>query len=76
MEAYERETEEIIKSFLARTLSFPDCIAALDAALADVIPRLEDGQLPCRLRIVMVANNEVVMKEMGRRGLLGLSTNI
>jgi hypothetical protein len=66
MEAYERKTNEIVASFLAHRLSFPDCIAALDALLADLIPRLEDGQLP-RLRIVMLANNEIVMKEMERR---------
>jgi hypothetical protein len=75
VEVYERKTSEIIVRFLARRLSFPDCIAALDAALADAIPRLKDGQLP-RLRIVVLANNEVVMKEMARRGLLGLSTEI
>jgi hypothetical protein len=69
MEAYECKTAEIIKRFLAGRLNFPDCIAALDAALAEVIARLQDGQLP-RLRIVMLANNEIVMKEMHRRGPL------
>lgn len=67
MEVYESETSEIVKRFLAHRLSLPQCIAALDAALADLVPRLEDGQLP-RLRIVMLANNEIVMKEMERRG--------
>jgi hypothetical protein len=71
MEEYERETQEIIKRFLERRLGFPDYIAALDAALSDLIPRLEDGQLP-RLRGVMLANNEIVMKEMERRGLPGM----
>ena len=75
MEAYERKTSELIVRFLARRLSFPDCIAALDAALADLIPRMQNRQLP-RLRVVMLANNEIVMKEMARRGLLGLSTEI
>jgi len=67
VKVYEHDTHEIINRFLAHRLSFPDCIAALDAALADLIPRLENGQLP-RLRIVMLANNEIVMKEMERRG--------
>jgi hypothetical protein len=67
VEVYERETEEIIKRFLARRLSFPDCIAALDAALARLVPTLTGDQIP-RLRIVMLANNEIVMKEMERRG--------
>jgi hypothetical protein len=67
MEVYERETRKIVRRFLALRLSFPDCIAALDAALAGVIPALTGDQIP-RLRIVMLANNEIVMKEMGKRG--------
>jgi hypothetical protein len=67
VKAYENDTHEIVKRFLAHGLTFPECIAALDAALADLIPRLQDGQLP-RLRIVILANNEIVMKEMERRG--------
>jgi hypothetical protein len=67
MEVYKSETREIIKRFLARTLNFPDCIAALDAALAGLVPRLQDGQLSI-LRALMLANNEIVMKEMERRG--------
>lgn len=67
MEVYERETQEIIKRFLDHGLSFPDCIAALDAALAALVPTLTGEQIS-RLRIVMLANNEIVMKEMDRRG--------
>jgi hypothetical protein len=67
MEVYERETQAIVKQFLDQRLSFLDCIAALDAALAGLIPRLT-GQIE-RLRIVMLANNETVMKEMERRGV-------
>jgi len=67
MEVYERETAAVIKRFLDNRLSFPDCIAALDAALADFIPRLTGEQI-VRLRIVMLANNEIVMKELERRG--------
>jgi hypothetical protein len=33
MEVYERETQEVLKRFLERRLSFAECIAALDAAL-------------------------------------------
>jgi DNA-binding NarL/FixJ family response regulator len=66
MEVYERETEEIVKRFLAYRLDLPECITALDAALAYLIPRLTGDQLP-RLRIAMLANNEIVMKEMERR---------
>ena len=67
MEVYKRETREVIMHFLENRLSFPDCIAALDAALADLIPRLTSDQI-VPLRAVMLANNEVVMREMERRG--------
>ena len=66
MEAYERETRKVIKRFLSRKLSFPDCIAALDAALAALIPELSGEQIEY-LRALMLANNEIVMKEMERR---------
>jgi hypothetical protein len=66
MEVYERETQEVISRFLAHRISFPDCIAALDAALAGLVPTLTGEQIP-RLRIVMLANNEIVMKEIERR---------
>lgn len=67
MEVYERETSEILKRFLEQRLSFAECIAALDAALAAFIPSLNGDEIP-RLRVVMLANNESVMKEMERRG--------
>jgi hypothetical protein len=40
MEVYKQETREVIRRFLARRLSFPDCIAALDAALAGLVPKV------------------------------------
>ena len=66
MKVYESETKEVIRRFLAHELSFPQCIAALDSALAGLLPRL-NGEEITRLRIVMLANNEIVMKEMQRR---------
>jgi hypothetical protein len=66
----ERETEEIIRPFLTHRLSFPQCIAALDAALAGLVQTVT-GEQVLRLRIVMLANNEIVMKEMERRGSPG-----
>jgi len=70
VEVYESETKEVIRRFLARELSFPQCIAALDSALAGLLPRLNSDELT-RLRIVMLANNEIVMKEMQRRNETG-----
>ena len=66
VDTYRRETRKVIDRFLERGLSFPECIAALDAALADFIPRMPPDQLPA-LRALMLANNEIVMKEMERR---------
>jgi hypothetical protein len=67
MEVYKRETQKVIKRFLRHRLSFPGCIAALDAALADFIPRLTGPEQLAPLRAVILANNETVMKEMERR---------
>lgn len=72
MEVYERETQEIISRFLSNRLNFAECDAALDAALAGLIPTLSGEEIP-RLRIVMLANNEIVMKEMERRGAREIS---
>jgi len=66
MEVYKGETQEVIRRFLLRQLSFPKCIAALDAALAGLLPRLEPQQLD-EVRTLMLANNEAVMADMARR---------
>ena len=67
MEVYKSETREVLGRFLSHRLTFPACIAALDAALAGLLPRLRAEELPA-LRQLVLANNEVVMKEMERRG--------
>jgi hypothetical protein len=67
VEVYKQETREIIRRFLLHQLNFPNTIAALDAALAGVLPRLKPGQLD-EVRTVMLTNNEKVMAEMARRG--------
>jgi hypothetical protein len=65
MEAYKKRTREVIERFLNHRLSFPDCIAALDAALADFMPRMTQEQL-APARSLMLSNNEI--GEMERRG--------
>jgi hypothetical protein len=67
MDVYERETRKILRRFLDYRLSFAECIGALDSALADLIPRLTGEQI-VHLRTAMLQNNEIVMKEMERRG--------
>jgi hypothetical protein len=68
VEVYKRETQEVMRRFLARQLNFPNCIAALDAALAGLLPRLKSEELD-EVRAVMLTNNYRVMEEMARRAL-------
>ena len=67
MEEYKNETREVVNRFLRFQISFPECIAALDAALGRFIPTMPNEEIEA-LRAVMLANNEVVMKELERRG--------
>lgn len=64
---YKRETREVIRRFLGHRISFSACVAALDAAFADVMPRLTGEQF-APLRVLILENNNMVMKEMERRG--------
>jgi len=66
VEVYERETKDVIRRFLSRKLTFPACIAALDAALAGLSPHVQPAQLN-ELRALMLANNNRVMEEMAHR---------
>ena len=66
MEVYKYETREVIRRFFVHQLSFPHAMAALDAALAGVLPRLKPEQLD-EVRTAMLANNATVMEEMARR---------
>jgi hypothetical protein len=67
VDVYRRETREVVRRFLENQLTFDSCIYSLDGALVRFNPRMKPGQLR-ELRIEMLANNEVVMKEMERRG--------
>jgi hypothetical protein len=66
MESYKSETREVVNRFLRHKLDFPDCIAALNAALAAFISTVNPKELSA-LRHVVLANNEIVMQEMERR---------
>ena len=66
MEVYKSETREVLNRFLQHRLSFPNCIAALDAALAGLVPKLTVAQI-APLREIMLANNATVMQEMEKR---------
>jgi len=66
LDAYKRETGEAIALFLDDKLSFPDCMSALEAALAHLIPTLKREHYSA-IRALVLENNEIVMKEMERR---------
>jgi hypothetical protein len=66
MEVYRKQTRKIIERFLVRKIAFPECISALNHALARRIQTLLPEEL-LNLRAVMLANNETVMKEMEKR---------
>jgi CRP/FNR family cyclic AMP-dependent transcriptional regulator len=68
MKVYRSETRKVIKRFLDGRLGFSDCIASLDAALANLKSRLT-GEPIGPLRALILENNDIVMKEMQRRGL-------
>jgi hypothetical protein len=66
VEIYKRETQEVVRRFLLRRVSFSECVAALDAALAGLLPKLTPEQFD-EVRAVMLSNNDRVMDEMARR---------
>jgi hypothetical protein len=66
MEVYRKQTQKILKRFLEREIAFPECVAALDHALAKLIPKMRAEDL-LSIRAVVLANNETVMKEMEKR---------
>ena len=69
MEAYRRETKEIIGWFRAGRISRSECESALNAALAGVLPRIGSEHLDV-LRTVLVVNCEAVVDEIERRRAL------
>jgi hypothetical protein len=66
IEAYERETRDIIRRLLSGGIGLPECVAALDAALANLVPDLNPEQLP-RIQALLRANSQAVMEEMEQR---------
>jgi hypothetical protein len=66
MEVYKRESEEIIRRFLERRIGFHECMAALDAALAGLIPKMTPEELES-VKVQMAANHAIVKDEMERR---------
>ena len=66
MEVYKKETDEIIRRFVSGRISHAKCIVALDAAVSGVIQHLKPEEL-AELRALILANSEIVAKEVKRR---------
>jgi hypothetical protein len=47
-------------------IGLPECVAALDAALANLVPDLTPEQLP-RIQAALLANRQAVMEELEQR---------
>jgi hypothetical protein len=71
VEVYKKKTQDIVRRFLLKQLTFPECVSALDGALAALIPTLQPEQFD-EVRAVMLANNDIVMDEMARRAAKGI----
>ena len=66
MEVYRRESQKIINRFIDQRLTFSECVAALDTALADAT-RHAAHENTVSLRILASANYEMVRKERERQ---------
>jgi len=69
VEVYKTKTDDIVRRFLLRQFRFPDCVAALDAALSGLLPTLTPEDFD-KVRAMMLANNDTVMDEMARRAAI------
>jgi CRP/FNR family transcriptional regulator, cyclic AMP receptor protein len=75
MEVYKSETRKVIRRFLNNRISFEECMAGLDSALAALTSRLSGG-LEGPVRALILENNDIVMREMERRGPPPFDANI
>jgi hypothetical protein len=65
-EAFEHRSREVIESFLNRSISYEECIAALDSAFTAIVTKVTGKELLAATALAM-RNNETVTKEMVRR---------
>jgi hypothetical protein len=64
VELYKSECQEMLRRFLAHQLSYEQCVAALDAAISDVAPRLTSEQ-PASLREFTTGNRDIIDRAVG-----------
>ncbi len=67
MELYRRKTQKIVSQFLAHDISFEECTAALDAALANLARRGIGEEDHVAFRTLRSMNKGIVMREVERR---------
>jgi hypothetical protein len=65
MHIYKREIGEILRRFIACEITYPECLAALDAALDAVVRELDPRDLP-ELQSILASNHDIVAKQMAR----------
>ena len=66
LEAYERKSREVIELFIARSISYSDCVAGLKSAFGSVITEVTGKEL-LAATVLAMKNEETVMREMKRR---------
>jgi hypothetical protein len=66
MQVYKAETAEILTRFMEGRITHTECTAALDSALASVIPGLSPLELHS-VQMTMADNLTELAREVGRR---------
>jgi hypothetical protein len=66
MDVYKRETEELMRRFLDGRMTHSECIAAMDAALAAVIPGMKEADLE-KVQNIVSESQRAIAEEIGRR---------
>jgi hypothetical protein len=68
MKDFEHRTQETIRLFLNHSISYPECVAALDEAFLAIVTKVTGKDL-LDLTALTVANHETVMREMSLRSM-------
>ncbi len=67
MNVYKAECTEIMRRFLAKQISWDDCVAALNSGLIGVMPEVTINNVS-EVRAVVLFNEQLMSGEMERRG--------
>ncbi len=64
---YRLNTQRIVDQFLDGSISYEQCISALNSASADFDSQLLGERRPIAINILMSVNSEIVARELQRR---------